>query len=114
MRTRHLGILDVGPLRRSHAPAEGQIKAHVPGATALGIGRGRDIRGTVGVEEVLHPVPTVPMGEEGEGLGAVPGLDPLEVRRPPRSGPRPRKPPRTPETPGHSRRIMGFFNRSGS
>ena len=30
---------------------------------------------------MLHPVPAVPVGEEGQGIGAMPGLDPLEVLR---------------------------------
>ena len=71
MRTRHRAFSMSVRSGEPTPAAEGEVEAHVPGAAALGVGGRGDVGGAVGVEEVLHPVPAVPVGEEGQGLGAV-------------------------------------------
>jgi len=76
-----LAVPHVRALGRAHGPSVRQVEADLTGAAALRIGRGGDVARTVCLEQVLHPRAAIPVGEESQGLGAVPRLDAVEVLR---------------------------------
>ena len=64
-------VADVGPLRRAHLLAEGEVEPDVARAAALRERRRRDVRRPVGLQGVLEEGAADAVREERDGLRAV-------------------------------------------